>query len=281
MEEEEEGLYSTPDINAPINQLKQYFTLADGDLSHVQQKINLDFFDQYGAVINPIKLTNRIRAMQDELDCMVKDIEWIHKQKRDFVQFADVLMANRSMIQQLQRSNPTVGNSASLANNELIEDQNMLSKLNGYKTHWRSPYYPELSSMTTTTMINKNKEHQGLQSKSDCNNNNNNNPESTNEQKSTTEITQKQTGYISEKEFNSVSESIRGRCKLEDCNKIYEKLVAYYKERSHARHILTKQQMTAMGLKVVGLSGDQCLLTLRSLKLIEMSKQGVKLAKHS
>ncbi|EGG16700.1 hypothetical protein DFA_07678 [Cavenderia fasciculata] len=67
---------------------------------------------------------------------------------------------------------------------------------------------------------------------------------------------------ISEKEFNSISESIRGRCKLDD-------------DKANAKVILTKQQLAMQGCKVLGLSGDQAILCLKALKIIDINKHGI------
>ncbi|GFN99429.1 spindle and kinetochore-associated protein 2-like [Plakobranchus ocellatus] len=78
---------------------------------------------------------------------------------------------------------------------------------------------------------------------------------------------------ISEEEFASVSELIRGRAKLEDVNRTYSLLWDYFKIQNNTQE-LTPKDMNAMGLRVSGATGQAKLKILRALKLCKIGKTG-------
>lgn len=83
---------------------------------------------------------------------------------------------------------------------------------------------------------------------------------------------------IDEKEFLSVSDLVRGRVKLADVNKVYEVLFQHFKKNKNSSS-LTPKEMTKMGLKVTGATGEAKLKVLRALKVIEINNKGaVKMA---
>ncbi|GFR72567.1 spindle and kinetochore-associated protein 2-like [Elysia marginata] len=78
---------------------------------------------------------------------------------------------------------------------------------------------------------------------------------------------------VSEEEFASVSELIRGRAKLEDVNRTYGMLWDHFKVQNQTGE-LTPKEMNAMGLRVTGATGQAKLKILRALKLCKISKSG-------
>ena len=80
---------------------------------------------------------------------------------------------------------------------------------------------------------------------------------------------------IDEEEFSGVSTVVRGRCKLEDVNTVYEQLYQLKQQQVVRKWPATVAELAAKGLKVGGISGEQKLGTLRSLGIITMTKQGV------
>jgi len=86
---------------------------------------------------------------------------------------------------------------------------------------------------------------------------------------------------ITNEEFLAVSSLIRGRCTLEAVNQVYEAMFKYYKSRrekgTKSLDYLTPRQLTTMGCKVTGVTGEAKLSVLRNLGVIEMNKQGVRL----
>lgn len=83
---------------------------------------------------------------------------------------------------------------------------------------------------------------------------------------------------VDEREFLTVSELVRGRAKLQDVNKVYEVLFHHFKKNKHSSS-LTPKDMTKMGLKVTGATGEAKLKVLRALKLIVINnKLAVKMA---
>eukprot|EP00043_Microstomoeca_roanoka_P002994 m.41862 g.41862 ORF g.41862 m.41862 type:complete len:277 (+) comp11865_c0_seq2:126-956(+) len=86
---------------------------------------------------------------------------------------------------------------------------------------------------------------------------------------------------VTEEEFLSVSELVRGRSKLEDINKVYEVLYEHFNKQQKKQsrfqdtEPLSIKDMSAMGLKITGKTGEAKLAVLKTLKLINMSNKGV------
>ncbi|KAG9288175.1 hypothetical protein G9A89_020481 [Geosiphon pyriformis] len=80
---------------------------------------------------------------------------------------------------------------------------------------------------------------------------------------------------VTREEFESVSELVRTKkLTLESVNKVYRVLWEHF--RKHRKSLpLTTQQMTQMGLKVTGATGEANLKVLRSLKIIKLEKSVV------
>lgn len=75
---------------------------------------------------------------------------------------------------------------------------------------------------------------------------------------------------ISQEEFESVSELIRGRLKLSDVNAAYRILWKHFKDE-HNNQPLLPTDMHKMGLRVTGATGKAKLKVLRALKLLTIS----------
>eukprot|EP01132_Coremiostelium_polycephalum_P000676 gene676-836_t len=85
---------------------------------------------------------------------------------------------------------------------------------------------------------------------------------------------------IKEEDFESIGTHVRGRCKYEDVNIVYEKIWNHYQDKANIGVPLSKQELLNMGCNIIakGLTGQQCLVTLKALKLIDInSKQQVEL----
>lgn len=75
---------------------------------------------------------------------------------------------------------------------------------------------------------------------------------------------------ISQEEFESVSELIRGRLKLSDVNAAYRVLWKHFKDEHNSQPLLPTD-MHKMGLRVTGATGKAKLKVLRALKLLTIS----------
>eukprot|EP00960_Hanusia_phi_P048999 759303-Hanusia_phi.AAC.1 len=88
---------------------------------------------------------------------------------------------------------------------------------------------------------------------------------------------QKPSHYITEEEFLSVSNVVRGRCKLEECNTLLDVISAHCR-KTKSSHPISTVELVKIGARVTGQTGGSRLATLRSLKRIEISKDGVQLS---
>ena len=86
---------------------------------------------------------------------------------------------------------------------------------------------------------------------------------------------------ISEEEFMEVSTVVRGRCKLEDVNTLYQQLYELKQQQVIRKWPATVAELASRGLKVGGISGEQKLGTLRSVGIITWTKQGIAFAENN
>uniref|UniRef100_A0A7S1HNX1 Protein FAM33A n=1 Tax=Hemiselmis andersenii TaxID=464988 RepID=A0A7S1HNX1_HEMAN len=81
---------------------------------------------------------------------------------------------------------------------------------------------------------------------------------------------------ISEAEFTSVSNIVRGRCKREECNELLDLIISKTRRtRQGAPVPLTTADLVGMGARVTGQTGGSRLATLRTLKRVTISKDAV------
>jgi len=78
---------------------------------------------------------------------------------------------------------------------------------------------------------------------------------------------------LTQAEFMSVSNLIRGRAKLDDANKTYKTLWDHFKEEGN-KEPLSPKEMNNKGMRVTGATGLAKLKILRSLKLCSIAKDG-------
>ena len=80
---------------------------------------------------------------------------------------------------------------------------------------------------------------------------------------------------VSVDEFESVSDLVRGRVKLEEVNHVYEALHMFFKENRKKKieggMSISTKDMTSMGLKITGATGEARLKVLRQLKLLTIA----------
>ncbi len=79
---------------------------------------------------------------------------------------------------------------------------------------------------------------------------------------------------LSEEEFMSVSTVVRGKCTLQECNLLLDKILSHAKSFKGSKHFSTAE-LLKMGARVTGLTGGSRLATLRALKRISISKDGI------
>lgn len=81
---------------------------------------------------------------------------------------------------------------------------------------------------------------------------------------------------VSQDEFESVSDLVRGRVKLAEVNQVYEALHTFFrkqKKTGEGSASLSTKEMAAMGLKITGATGEARLKVLRQLKLVNISNR--------
>mmetsp|Transcript_11531 Transcript_11531/g.27934 ORF Transcript_11531/g.27934 Transcript_11531/m.27934 type:complete len:282 (+) Transcript_11531:35-880(+) len=80
--------------------------------------------------------------------------------------------------------------------------------------------------------------------------------------------------HLTEQEFEGVSQVVRGRCTLEECNVLMDLLVSHA-AKPKVQWPMTTGAIVKIGGRVVGQTGNCRLSTLRATKRITMSKDGI------
>ncbi|XP_072163442.1 SKA complex subunit 2-like isoform X2 [Diadema setosum] len=78
---------------------------------------------------------------------------------------------------------------------------------------------------------------------------------------------------VTEEEFASVSDLIRGRAKLDDINRVYRRLYDHFRTEGN-KGSLSVPDMSKMGMRITGATGEAKLKTLRALKIINITRTG-------
>lgn len=83
---------------------------------------------------------------------------------------------------------------------------------------------------------------------------------------------------VSEREFEEVSMTVRGRVTLDEVNALYKVIYSYF-EQDPKSSALSISKLTKLGAKASGLKAQNAINTLRQLKKIEVTKDGILLGK--
>ncbi|XP_069135380.1 SKA complex subunit 2-like isoform X2 [Argopecten irradians] len=250
-----------------VNSLESMFQKAESDLNYLSRKIDFELGQKNKA--NPAQLIEKISEIKKEYGDLVKEATSIQEAQKEAVEyFKTQLMAACQLLQTLQTQ-------TGKQDGERPEELDRLEAILGIKLPSSQPVEggdtaEEGSSHTSAespdeqTQPTLSPEPQipvpaaqlsPASRRADC-------PECLD---------------ITQEEFESVSELIRGRCKLADVNTVYRVLWRHFKEESNSKP-LNPGEMFKMGLKVSGTTGEAKLKILRALKLCTISaKKEVKL----
>ncbi|KYQ91121.1 hypothetical protein DLAC_08027 [Tieghemostelium lacteum] len=286
---------TTPDITVTLSNLKDFFIDIESDLNTVQQRLNLEFNNEYGNKLNPLKISERLKKIQDDLPTLENDLDMIFIAKKDFIEFSKILLDSRNIIQSMQerKSQPIVSSNndfvlhqytsnianweANLANNNQINFKPTLL-LNQKEIEMETKRWEvENQNLNPTPILNTDLESTKPQ------------PIQVPSIKQTTTTTTKQPTKpisnvplkkkpikfepVTESEFSPLGSHVRGRVKLEDLNAVYEKIFNYYKIDKNHEGSLTKNHLASLvSQNILGLTGQNMLLTLRTLKYIDINK---------
>lgn len=242
-----------------VDKLEALFHKADSDLNYISLRLETEFSQQFAEngqdQLNPIKILQRITQAKTRFKHLSEQASWIQSQQQEIQnKLGTQMLACQDLLRHSQKC-------AGLTVSEKNEDELFLqASVNCLKIEMSSSE----QSSDEDDKENKSVKAESIQQQEAAN-------------KPICRGT-KELLPIDEKEFLTVSKLVRGRAKLHDVNKVYEVLFHHFKKNKNSSS-LTPKDMTKMGLKVTGATGEAKLKVLRALKVIAIDKNGsVKMA---
>ncbi|KAM7449437.1 regulation of microtubule polymerization or depolymerization [Porites harrisoni] len=241
-----------------VDKLEALFQKAESDLNYISLRLESEFSQQFSEScqdeLNPIKLLKRINQAKQRFKSLSEEASCICSKQEEIKDvLTDQMLACQDLLRQLQKR-------AGLS----VKDSNADEQF--------------LRALETRLRIDTTSSEQSVDDEDKENNTSVDQTKGKQPQLETVSRGRKEFIAIDEKEFLSVSDLVRGRVKLADVNKVYEVLFQHFKKNKNSSS-LTPKEMTKMGLKVTGATGEAKLKVLRALKVIEINNKGaVKMA---
>uniref|UniRef100_A0A0B7AJ06 Protein FAM33A n=1 Tax=Arion vulgaris TaxID=1028688 RepID=A0A0B7AJ06_9EUPU len=264
-----------------VDNLEALFEKAETDLTFLSRKLQMENGQALKEENNPIKLMTAIEEVKTEYSALVKDISAIQTAQKDAVDFFKSSLT--TMTQLLDKLDTQSEGSTELAEStktmyeELSEllgvpVVNLITLPSHQTDDQRLPTQDEVSGAHA---VATSKESASLARQPGTDIGKCQQKESNSYQLSASErrVNTQDFIEITSEEFQTVSELVRGKVKLDDLNRTYKLLWQHFKEQGK-KESLSPQQMNSMGLRVSGATGEAKLKVLRSLKLCQINKNG-------
>ncbi|ESP01508.1 hypothetical protein LOTGIDRAFT_238294 [Lottia gigantea] len=230
---------------------------ADSDLNYLSRKVEFELENSStnGQTPNPVKMLEKISNIKKEFSSISQDALEIQKtQKEAMDYFRSQLLSACQMVQKLSDQTGVEGS-------EPPPDLSELSSLLNFDI--------DQVNQTSDNVAGQNQEQACSSNSSKA---------APPEELSASELRSQSKEFVevSDDEFQSVSELVRGRVKLADVNSVYQVLWRYFKEEKNKKP-LKLSDLHKMGCKVSGATGEAKLKVLRSLKIVQLTKGEVAL----
>ncbi|XP_071848639.1 SKA complex subunit 2-like [Apostichopus japonicus] len=256
------------ELESSVEKMEAMFSKADSNIEYLSRKLNDDFCQGMGedsSELSPLEMKRRLQQVKKEFNSLQDDAESIKKAQEEMMsQFKNQIVAASQAIQRLQI---TTG----LDCEDSKDQQAAIESLLGVKL----PSTPAISSPSPQTEGSPS-EHQSPEQDNDSPRTEESSPSGSNEEDIPIhELRASSLEFVPvhESEFKSVSEFVRGRSVLGDVNKAYRKLYDHFQEEPDSA-ALTVKEMTGMGMRITGATGQAKLKVLRALKIITISNKG-------
>eukprot|EP00056_Hartaetosiga_gracilis_P007031 m.103347 g.103347 ORF g.103347 m.103347 type:complete len:272 (-) comp12613_c3_seq4:2631-3446(-) len=257
------------DMGSAVTLLQKLFEQAQSDLKHVSRKVEQQFVQDFQHIgngkVNPRRLLRRLEDLSNKVESLRERSENV-KATRQTIATKSVKLSQETEIGLKKLAQLSALDTSNIESTR--EDVEVLTKCCSEEegdadTTEASAHSPLYSNPTENPKSNDNN---GIGSSSDNSKKRKNNA--------------LKFCPITTKEFNSVSQLVRGRAKIDAVNKVYETLHAHFVQahrRGKFQNVLplTVKDMTDMGLKITGQTGEAKLKVLRSLQRLTMSRKGV------
>ncbi|KAK2574219.1 Spindle and kinetochore-associated protein 2 [Acropora cervicornis] len=248
-------------MDTAVDKLEALFQKAESDLNYISLRLETEFSQQFTESgqdeINPIKLMGRVNSAKLRFQSLSEEISCLCSKQEEIQDgLKKQTLACRDLLRHLQKC---AGLSVLNTNADEQFLQSLETRLRIDTTSSQQSADDEDKENEFSEPITRADKQKKEPAKPVCRG-------------------RKEFLPIEETEYLSVSDLIRGRAKLQDVNKVYETLFQHFKKYKNSPS-LTPKEMTKMGLKVTGATGEAKLKVLRALKVIEINNKGaVKIA---
>ncbi|XP_068749539.1 spindle and kinetochore-associated protein 2-like isoform X2 [Montipora capricornis] len=231
-------------MDPAVDKLEALFQKAESDLNYISLRLETEFSQQFAESgqdeLNPITLLERVNKAKMRFKSLSEEIVCIYSKQEEIQDgLRKKMLACQGLLRDLQQG-------AGLSVLDITADEQLLQ---GLEIRLRIDTASSQQSSDEEEKENKNTENQV---KADT-------------QQSAVKPNsrgRKEFIPINETEYLSVSDLVRGRAKRQDVNKVYEVLFQHFKKNKNSPS-LTPKEMTKMGLKVTGATGEAKLKVVR------------------
>lgn len=260
------------DLEPAVEKMEAMFRKADSNLEYLSRKLNDDFQQGLGDAgnleLSPIEMKQRLLQVKKEFKSLQEDAENIKKAQEEMMsQFKGQLAEAARAIQSLQSA-------TGIDIEDSSEAQASIEALLGIKlTTGMSQHLKQVSNNSSKEGSTESPQQDGSPGEAQAMSSSPTGCQEEDVSPADLRSSGKEFVPVHESEFQSVSEFVRGRSTLSDVNRTYRKLYDHFQEEPQSAP-LTVKEMTSMGMRVTGATGQAKLKVLRALKIITISNKG-------
>ncbi|KAJ8023945.1 Spindle and kinetochore-associated protein 2 [Holothuria leucospilota] len=271
------------DLEPAVEKMEAMFRKADSNLEYLSRKLNDDFQQGLGDAgnleLSPIEMKQRLLQVKKEFKSLQEDAENIKKAQEEMMsQFKGQLAEAARAIQSLQSA-------TGIDIEDSSEAQTSIEALLGIKlTTGMSQHLKQVSNNSSKEGSTESPQQDGSPGEAQAMSSSPTGFQEEDVSPADLRSSGKEFVPVHESEFQSVSEFVRGRSTLSDVNRVrlnifslfqqtYRKLYDHFQEEPQSAP-LTVKEMTSMGMRVTGATGQAKLKVLRALKIITISNKG-------
>eukprot|EP00041_Stephanoeca_diplocostata_P018006 m.373578 g.373578 ORF g.373578 m.373578 type:complete len:286 (+) comp20887_c0_seq3:207-1064(+) len=253
-----------PTMESAINHLELLFLRIEADLSYVGRKLETEYASKYASIsnepLNPLTAISRIEAVRSELQNIKRRSTDLESQKATLT-----ASIQKATVENCQALEDISGCGNFVFEEDDDDDMNCADFLP----------LPNTEPMVTSKPNSNRNDAPSKRRPGGGNSGIGGTRSGKGGGGSSGDLTARSNKFmpVSEEEFNSVSSLVRGRCKLSNVNAVYQAIHDSFRSSKGKKGTkpLTIKDMTDMGLKITGQSGEAKLKVLRQLKLITIS----------
>eukprot|EP00039_Didymoeca_costata_P020848 m.342622 g.342622 ORF g.342622 m.342622 type:complete len:292 (-) comp21647_c0_seq1:193-1068(-) len=252
-------------MSGVIDKLETLFLKAEADLSYAHRKLDNEFHEKYSTYTtdetNPLRVMRRIAQLKEDVALVSKRSQQILTEKEDVAaKLRTSLLESCNYVREL--------NQLCDIQTDIAEEEQII-RSRTTQTNSKDPLNESYTLEAPTVAKSKLMAVSGGKTKQS------HKKKPAARISSVSERGPKKFIPVSVEEFESVSTLVRGRAKLEEVNQVYERLHTFFRQqrKNDSSDSISLKEMSALGLKISGATGEAKLKVLRQLKLVNISNR--------